>query len=66
MGGSHGIKRNFFRLLLALIVGGLTGIERGRLNKFVGFRIHMLVSLGIVYHQLFLWNYFCNIMGSQI
>ncbi len=41
-----GEKEIFLRLLLALIVGGVTGIERERLNKFAGFRTHILVSLG--------------------
>lgn len=41
-----GEKEVFLRLLLALIVGGITGIERERLNKFAGFRTHILVSLG--------------------
>jgi putative Mg2+ transporter-C (MgtC) family protein len=35
-----------FRLTLAVIVGGLIGIERGRKRRPAGFRTHMLVCLG--------------------
>lgn len=34
------------KLLLAVIVGGLTGYERERSNQFAGFRTHILVSIG--------------------
>lgn len=34
------------RVLLALIVGGIIGIERGRKNQPAGFRTYMLVCLG--------------------
>ena len=34
------------RLLIALIVGGLTGLERERCHQFAGFRTHILVSVG--------------------
>ena len=34
------------RILLALLIGGLLGIERGRKNRPAGFRTYMLVSLG--------------------
>lgn len=34
------------RLLIALIVGGLTGLERERSHQFAGFRTHILVSVG--------------------
>jgi len=33
------------RLLIALIVGGLTGLERERSHQFAGFRTHILVSV---------------------
>ena len=35
-----------FRLALAVICGGLIGIERGRKRRPAGFRTHMLVCLG--------------------
>lgn len=35
-----------FRLLLALICGGVLGIERGRKNRPAGFRTYMLVCVG--------------------
>jgi putative Mg2+ transporter-C (MgtC) family protein len=34
------------RLILAMLVGGLLGIERGRRNRPAGFRTYMLVCLG--------------------
>lgn len=34
------------RLLVALIVGGLTGLEREKSHQFAGFRTHILVSVG--------------------
>lgn len=39
-------KEILVRLLLATLVGGITGIERERSNKVAGFRTHILVSLG--------------------
>lgn len=41
-----GEKEVLIRLLIATIVGGITGIERERSNKVAGFRTHILVSLG--------------------
>lgn len=41
-----GEKEILIRLLLATVVGGITGIERERSNKVAGFRTHILVSLG--------------------
>ena len=34
------------RLLVALVIGGLTGLERERSHQFAGFRTHILVSVG--------------------
>ena len=34
------------RLLLAMFVGGLVGVERGRKRRAAGFRTYMLVSIG--------------------
>ena len=33
-------------MLICLIIGGLTGLERERSNQFAGFRTHILVSIG--------------------
>lgn len=41
-----GEREILIRLLLAAIVGGITGLERERSNKVAGFRTHILVSLG--------------------
>ncbi len=35
-----------FRILLAIIVGGVVGLERGRKNRPAGFRTYILVCLG--------------------
>ena len=34
------------RLLLAMLFGGLIGLERGRKGRAAGFRTYMLVCLG--------------------
>lgn len=36
----------FIRLILALIVGGVIGLERGRQGRAAGMRTHILVSIG--------------------
>lgn len=36
----------FIRLVLALIVGGVIGLERGRQGRAAGMRTHILVSIG--------------------
>lgn len=40
-----GIFDTFFKLLLALIIGGILGIDRGRKNRPAGFRTYMLVCV---------------------
>ena len=40
------VAETAFRLLLALICGGVLGIERGRKNRPAGFRTYMLVCVG--------------------
>ena len=40
-----GILDTFFKLLLALICGGILGIDRGRKNRPAGFRTYMLVCV---------------------
>lgn len=39
-------KEIIIRLLIALIMGGLTGLEREKSHQFAGFRTHILVSVG--------------------
>ena len=39
-------KEIIIRLLIALIIGGLTGLEREKSHQFAGFRTHILVSVG--------------------
>lgn len=46
MGIIVGNKEVILRLLIALIVGGLTGLEREKSHQFAGFRTHILVSVG--------------------
>lgn len=41
-----GILDTFFKLLLALIIGGILGIDRGRKHRAAGFRTYMLVCVG--------------------
>ena len=36
----------FVRLFLAMVLGGIIGIERGRLNRPAGIRTHMVVCMG--------------------
>lgn len=40
------IESVLFRLLLAIIFGGVIGLERGRKKRPAGFRTHMVVCLG--------------------
>ncbi|MGL5714791.1 MAG: MgtC/SapB family protein [Paraclostridium sp.] len=39
-------KEIIIRLVVALIIGGLTGLERERSYQFAGFRTHILVAVG--------------------
>ena len=34
------------RLILALLIGGIVGLERGRVGRAAGMRTHILVSIG--------------------
>jgi putative Mg2+ transporter-C (MgtC) family protein len=40
------LTRILVRLLLAAVLGGILGYERGRLGKTAGLRTHMLVCMG--------------------
>ncbi|WP_122638163.1 MgtC/SapB family protein [Romboutsia sp. Marseille-P6047] len=59
-----GEREIFLRLLLALVVGGVTGIERERLNKFAGFRTHILVSLGSCISSIISLELFLQYSGT--
>jgi len=43
------IKDLLIRIILAIIVGGVIGFERGQKNRPAGFRTHMLVCLGATF-----------------
>lgn len=62
-----------FRLALAVICGGLIGIERGRKRRPAGFRTHMLVCLGsamtmLISQHLWLEGYTTDLarLGAQV
>ncbi len=40
------LESTLLRVVLAMVIGGLIGFERGRHNRPAGFRTHMLVCLG--------------------
>ena len=41
-----GSKEIAIRLLLALIIGGIIGLEREKIRQFAGFRTHILIAIG--------------------
>ncbi|MCC0685791.1 MgtC/SapB family protein [Clostridioides sp. ZZV15-6383] len=41
-----GSKEIAIRLLLALIIGGIIGLEREKIRQFAGFRTHILIATG--------------------
>jgi putative Mg2+ transporter-C (MgtC) family protein len=43
---SHNLLNLLLRLILALTVGGIIGLDRQKRHKAAGLRTHMLVSLG--------------------
>lgn len=51
------------RLLLALICGGILGIERGRKKRPAGFRTYMLVCLGAALVMM-TNEYICEVYGT--
>lgn len=62
-----------FRLTLAVVIGGLIGIERGRKRRPAGFRTHMLVCLGaamtmLISQHLWLSGYNTDLsrLGAQV
>lgn len=62
-----------FRMLLAVICGGLIGIDRGRKRRPAGFRTHMLVCLGaamtmLISQHMWLRGYTTDLsrLGAQV
>lgn len=54
------------RLLLAVVVGGIIGYERKRLNKPAGLRTHMLVSMGAALFTIVSITSFSNVDPSRV
>ena len=52
-----------FRLLLAMLCGGMLGLERGRKRRPAGFRTYMLVCLGAALTMLLSQYEFAMVMG---
>lgn len=55
------ITSELLRVVLALIIGGIIGIERGNKNQPAGFRTYMLVCLGatiVMMTNQYICNYF--------
>lgn len=44
--GDIGTKEIAIRLLLALVIGGIIGLEREKIRQFAGFRTHILIAIG--------------------
>ncbi len=42
----HLAEKTFLKILMATVIGGLVGIERGNKNRPAGLRTHALVSVG--------------------
>jgi len=53
----------FVRLALALLCGGILGMERGKKNRPAGFRTYMLVCVGATLVML-TNQYICNLYGT--
>ena len=53
----------FIRLFLAMICGGILGMERGKKNRPAGFRTYMLVCVGATLVML-TNQYLCNLYGT--
>lgn len=68
------VLSTFLRLTLALICGGILGMERGKKNRPAGFRTYMLVCVGATLVMLtnqFLYKEYGNIgdparLGAQV
>ena len=61
------LEFNFYsvlvRLLLAVVLGGIIGVERGRHGRAAGLRTHILVCLGAALTSL-IGLYASNVLGS--
>lgn len=60
-GDSERLLRMLVRLALAVVLGGIVGLERRREGKSAGFRTHMLVSLGAALFTLLAWHSGMNV-----
>ena len=61
--GDLNMVSTFVRLALAMVCGGILGIERGKKNRPAGFRTYMLVCVGAT--QVMLTNqYICKVYGT--
>jgi putative Mg2+ transporter-C (MgtC) family protein len=61
------------RIALAMLFGGVIGIERGRKKRAAGFRTYMLVSIGatlVMMTNQYAYNYFSSVdpvrLGAQV
>ncbi|MGF6905966.1 MgtC/SapB family protein [Fusobacterium sp. PH5-44] len=59
------IKEILIRIVLASIVGGFIGFERGQKNRPAGFRTHILVCLGATFISILEDNTRLNLMQNQ-
>lgn len=50
------------RLILAILLGGIIGLERETINKPAGFRTHILVCLDLQLSCLYPFIYSANFM----
>ncbi|MEG0370959.1 MAG: MgtC/SapB family protein [Clostridium sp.] len=58
------IIESLFKLLLALILGGVIGGERENKSRPAGLRTHMLVCIGATLVQITAINYYHNFSGT--
>ena len=61
--GEVNVFSTFIRLALAMICGGVLGMERGKKNRPAGFRTYMLVCVGATLVML-TNQYICKMYGS--
>ena len=61
--GEVNFLSTFVRLALAMLCGGVLGMERGKKNRPAGFRTYMLVCVGATLVML-TNQYICNVYGT--
>ncbi len=61
--GAVNVVSTFLRLTLAMVCGGVLGMERGKKNRPAGFRTYMLVCVGATLVML-TNQYMCQLYGS--